>query len=108
MEKIINDYGKEVYRDVNQNTQFCELEFHLVQNEIEDDVQYALHTNLGSLTVLDRITGFGYRDTETGFRDMDGKFWLASGDYDVRKSGAGTIQDAINWVKNRANNCIGL
>ncbi len=67
-----------------------------------------MHTNLGSLTVLDRKTGFigEPRDTETGYRSPDGKFWLASGMYDVRESGVNTIQEAIDWVKERANTCI--
>lgn len=116
MEKYINDYEKECYRGVEENTNFADLEFHLVKRESdkrlfygeEPDTQFALHTNLGTLTVLDRMTGFGHRDTETGFRAPDGKFWLASGDYDVRDSGVSTISDAIEWVKKRTNNCIGV
>ena len=75
--------------------------------QMETDRQWALHTNLGSLTVLDRMTGFGWRDTETGYRDPDGKFWLASGMRDVRRSKAVTTQDAIDWVKRYANTCVG-
>ncbi|MDD4436477.1 MAG: hypothetical protein PHS04_00365 [Tissierellia bacterium] len=73
----------------------------------EDDKQIALHTNLGSLTVLDRLTGFGWRDVETGYRDPDGNFWLASGNQDVTRSNVKTIGEAIKWVKERANTCIG-
>lgn len=108
MEKYINDHGKECYRGVEENTLFADLEFHLVPNDFGDNVQYALYTNLGSLTVLDRMTGFGYRDTETGFRSPAGLFWLASGDYDVRESKSETIGDAIKWIKIRSNNCKGL
>ena len=72
-----------------------------------DDTQIALHTNLGSLTVLDRLTGFGWRDVETGYRDPNGGFWLASGNQDVTRSDVKTIGEAIEWVKERANTCIG-
>jgi len=72
------------------------------------DTQTAWHTHLGSLTVLDRMTGFGHgvRDTETGFRCPEGDFWLASGNIDVRLSGAKTLGEAIQWVKDFANNCV--
>lgn len=73
---------------------------------LDGDKQIALHTNLGSLTVLDRMTGFGWRDVETGYRDPNGEFWLASGNQDVTKSGVKTIGEAIKWVKERANICI--
>ena len=32
----------------------------------DGDTQIALHSNLGSLTVVDRLTGYGWRDVETG------------------------------------------
>lgn len=56
--------------------------------------------------MIDRMTGFGWRDVETGFRDKDGQFWLASGGLDVRYSGYKTIGEAIQWIKDRANTCI--
>lgn len=108
MEKFINDYGKECWRGVDKNTKFTDLEFYLVQDDFEDDIQYALHTNLGTLTVLDRMTGFGHRDIETGFRAPNGKFWLASGNCDVKNSGVETISDAIKWVKKHSNTCRGV
>ena len=107
IEKYINDYGKECYRGVDEKTPFRELEFHEVLPGIEGDTQFALHTNIGTLTVLDRMTGFGYRDTETGYRDTEGKFWLASGGYDVRIVAPSTLGKAIEWVKKHANNCQG-
>ena len=72
------------------------------------DKQKVLDTNIGSLTVLDRMTGFGngIRDIETGFRDEKNRFWLASGNIDVRESGSKTIGEAIEWVKSRANTCV--
>ena len=106
-EKYINDSGKEVYRGVTGETPFASLEFHGCPKVSEEDFQRALHTNMGSLTVLDRLTGFGYRDIETGFRDPSGEFWLASGLCDVILAGPETMQDAIDWVKKNANTCVG-
>jgi len=107
MEKYINDLKKPCYRGVTPETPFSFLDFYEVPEQFDSDIQYALHTNLGSLTVLDRMTGFGVRDTETGYRSLEGKFWLASGGYDVRESGVETIQEAIDWVKKNANTCVG-
>jgi len=114
-ELYTNDHDKPVYRNVELSTPMSELEFQEVPASTYDlemgrrhrDFQVALHTNLGSLTVLDRMTGFGWRDIETGYRDMEGKFWLASGGYDVRDSWAITFEEAVNWVKQNANNCKG-
>ena len=112
IEKYINKVGKECYRNITEETLFSPEMFHVVgsreYDEWEDrDFQVALHTNIGSLTVLDRMTGFGngLRDTETGYRDIEGNFWLASGNKDVRESGAKTIGEAIAWVKKNANTC---
>lgn len=107
MEKYINDFGKECYRNVKEETPISSELFHEVLPAIGDDVQLALHTNLGSLTVIDRETGYGYglRDIETGYRDENGDFWLASGGCDVRRSGSATIGEAIAWVKRHANTC---
>lgn len=108
MEKYINEAEKECYRGVTTETPFSVNLFHKPewQGGSDGDENFALHTNLGSLTVLDRMTGFGYRDIETGFRDNDNNFWLASGDMDVRQSECSTIGEAIEWVKKRANNCV--
>lgn len=108
MEKYINEHGKECFRGVTADSKFsCEL-FHKPEHQYEEDESFALHTDLGSLTVLDRMTGFigGIRDTESGFRDKEGNFWLASGMYDVRESKANTIGEAIDWIKSKANTCI--
>lgn len=61
------------------------------------------------ITVLDRLTGFGYgiRDIETGYKDADGKFWLVSGNFDIRDDPDFTIPEAIECIKANANNCIG-
>ena len=113
MIKYINDSNKECYKDTLESSEFSGDLFHKPDYQgLDEDEQFALHTNLGSLTVLDRLTGFGgeiggVRDIETGYRSPDGKFWLASGGCDVRESGCLTIGEAIEWVKERANNCKG-
>lgn len=102
--------GKEQWECVSGSEAFSKNLFREVYMPLYtgDDTQFAFHTNIGSLTVLDRMTGFGWRDTETGFRDTEGNFWLASGGFDVRLSGAKTISEAIQWVKSNANTCIGV
>ena len=109
MNKIINEHGKPIFQGVSPDTPLSELEWWEVPDMMESDRQWALHTNLGSLTVLDRMTGYGngIRDIETGYRDPDGKFWLASCGCDVRRSGAETIREAIDWVKKLSNTCRG-
>lgn len=111
MERYINKHGKECWAGVTLSSPFQRDIFHEVKmnnsedSNYNDEYQVAFHCDIGSLTVLDRRTGFGWRDTETGFRDKDGKFWLASGGYDVRDSNCKTIDEAIQWVKQRANTC---
>jgi len=63
-----------------------------------------LDTAAGRITVLDRMTGYGNgdRDIESGYRDLDGKFWLAICGVDVRESGATTVAEAIEYIKSRA------
>ena len=60
----------------------------------------------GSITVVDRMTGFGWRDVETGFRDPDGLFWLASGNFDITGFPDLSISEAIELIKENANTCI--
>ena len=63
------------------------------------------------LTVLDRKNGWGgsgIRDVETGLRHADGGWWLASWMCDVRLAPeVKTLEDAIAWVMENANNCRG-
>lgn len=105
MKKYINKYGKECYKGVRLTDKFNDELFHKVEDSFEDDIQVALHTNHGSITVLDRMTGFGWRDIETGYRDPKGNFWLASGNLDIRKFDIKTIGEAIAWIKQHANTC---
>ena len=71
-----------------------------------DDSQQAHHAPWGSITVVDRMTGYGWRDVETGFRDPDGLFWLAAGYFDITDFPDLSISEAIEWIKENANICI--
>ncbi len=106
MEKYVNEHGKECFKGVTKDTPFDVECFHKPEWQEKDGENFAFHSELGSLTVVDRITGFGWRDIESGYRDENGKFWLASGRIDVRYSGCATVGDAIQWVKDRANTCV--
>lgn len=116
MNSYMSKNGKECWSDVLPTSPFNKELFHEVDmsskwddpdSDYDKSYQWAFHSNLGSITVLDRRTGFGWRDTETGYRDEHGKFWLASGNYDVRRSPCKTVGDAIEWVKSKANTCKG-
>jgi len=106
MEKYINEHNKECFRDVETESNFSENLFHKPEYQEDDGENFAFHSNLGSLTVVDRMTGFGWRDIESGYRAIDGKFWLASGHIDVRFSKCKTVGEAIEYVKQYANTCI--
>lgn len=112
MRCYFNKHGQVIWEDVKEDELFVEEIFQEVEYKdtlgINEDFQWAFHSNLGSITVLDRMTGMGWRDTETGYRSPDGKFWLASGMKDVRLSDCETIGDAIEWIKNNANSAIGV
>ena len=110
MEKIVNEKGRISYEGVKPEDLFDVDLFQELELSWSEtgDTQWALHTDIGSITVLDRETGFGcgQRDTETGYRDTNGLFWLASGMYDVRDHSIETIGEAIEWIKKNANTCI--
>ena len=95
------------YKNIELDTLLSDDMFHDVPI-YNDDKQVAFHSNLGSLTVLTRMTGYGWIDTETGYRAPDGKFWLASGNFDVREQGCITVGEAIEAVKANANTCRGI
>ena len=110
MEKTISEKGKVHWTGCELADVFSDELFYDVDMSFsESDSQVAFHSNLGSITVLDRMTGYGMgmRDIETGYRDMDGKFWLASGGFDVRRENCETIGDAIACIKRNSNNCKG-
>lgn len=117
MEKYVNEWGKTIYTGVEESTPFdfdlfTEVDMSKQNShcsyDYERDYQRAFHSNLGSLTVLDRMTGFGWRDVESGFRDKDGKLWIASGGKDIRYAEVKTFGEAIEWIKENANTCIGV
>ena len=114
MEKFINEHYNEVWRGVTEYSKFDASMFHEVEmlkdpfvSPYEQDRQWALHTNLGSVTVINRMTGFGYMDTETGYRNTEGKFWLATGNFDIREFSPSTIGEAILLIKQYSNVCRG-
>jgi hypothetical protein len=74
----------------------------------EENTLYSVNIeDVGRITVLDRMTGFGFRDIESGYKDKDGKFWLASGHFDVRAIHDLTVAQAIELIKRNANTCNG-
>ena len=85
-----------------------DIKFKEIPQQGTTNHQWAYHGDEGSITVLDRLTGFGYRDTETGYRSKDGEFWLASGSFDIRDFPSLEIEDAIQFIKDNANLCKGL
>ncbi len=72
----------------------------------EGDILFVHHSELGSITVLDRMTGFGWRDIESGFRAPDGCHWIATGGFDIRNFSELSISDAIDLIKVNANTCV--
>lgn len=64
----------------------------------------------GVISVVSRMTGYGWRDIETGYCSACGKFWLASGGYDIRRhlDELESDEDMARWVMVRANNCVGI
>jgi len=84
-----------------------DLVFKEISMSSPDNFQWAHHGEFGSITILDRMTGFGWRDIETGFRDPAGKFWLASGGFCIRDFPDLTVSEAIAKIKENANTCIG-
>lgn len=63
----------------------------------------------GTITVVERLTGFGWWDIETGYRSPCGGFWLASGSCDIRDEldTFDTEEGMIQWVITRSGNCTG-
>jgi hypothetical protein len=99
----------------NEETLIKDVDFKLWKKQFETDVgrsatvimktQYGV--KLVNISILDRMTGFGHRDVETGFRDVDNAFWLASGEFDIRWFPDLTVKDAIAKIKHESNNCRG-
>jgi len=101
-----------IWNGISEDTTFDKKYFLDMDMSFSDsgDTQKACHTaGLGSITILDRLTGYGHdvRDVETGYRDKHGEFWLASGDFNILEKGCKTFCEAIALIKSSANNCIG-
>ncbi len=86
----------------------CNWERNQHDSKDNNEIYYLFTSKYSLITVLDRVTGFGdgIRDIETGWRDEDGKFWLASGNFDIREFPELTVQEAINKIKDNANICV--
>jgi hypothetical protein len=95
------------WKYVEEDTPFDHSMFYKIEMCDGEDLQRVFHSGLGSITVLDRITGFGFRDVESGFRDKDGKFWLASGNVDIIALDPKTFGEAIKMIKFYSNTCVG-
>lgn len=74
------------------------------------DRLYSAYTELGRITILNRLTGWGdgdVRDTETGYKDTHNEFWLASGGFDIRDFPELTVEEAVVFIKKSATVCVG-
>lgn len=104
--------GKPFFENVTRNTPFNPDFFHYpeYQGTERGEWNIAVHTNIGSITVVHRRTGYigVIFDTETGYRDMKGKFWLASCNFDIRDHNPKTVGEAIKLIKKNANTCKGI
>jgi hypothetical protein len=60
MEQCINRHGKPSWKDVSTEDVFSEELFYEVPDQVENNRQWAFHSNLGSITVLERMTCFGW------------------------------------------------
>lgn len=88
--------------DITEDTKAEDLIFKDV-SFCPGDQQWACHTPVGSITVLDRMTGFGHRDIKSGYRDPSGRLWIASGNFDVRRRGCRTFGEMALAIKDNAN-----
>lgn len=66
---------------------------------------YSCTVELGRITVLDRLTGYGngtIRDIETGFKDLQGGWWCRPGNFDIRTFPELELEEAIRLIKEDA------
>lgn len=90
-------------------TKIRDLEFRVMDKCSADTLWRAIIPGFGIITVLDRQTGFSdcHRDVESGYRDEAGKFWLASGRFDIRDYPDLPAVEAAEQIKINANTCVG-
>lgn len=85
------------------------------ERRIEYDVPDILYSfnagHFGRVTVLDRMTGYGYRDTESALRTFNGysdarygEFYLTSGEFDIRDGLPMRFSLISQMLKETANN----
>jgi len=84
----------------------------IYRDQVEDSLfSFNTEDTKHRLTVLDRLTGYGdgnIRDIETGYKDLvTNQFWLATGNFDIRKFPELTIEEAIQKIKDNADVCKG-
>lgn len=78
-------------------------EIEWTEKDTHGDILRAFHFDLGRITVLDRMTGFGYRETETAFTPKSSAlFYLAQG-FDIREYPEMSLVDAVELIKEKAS-----
>jgi len=95
----------------NTNIKIRSLEFIKTMYNNDDDILWTHKSDYGIISILDRLTRGGkgnIRDIETGYKDTDNKFWLVSGNFDIRRYGDLSISEAIDKIKQNANTCVGI
>lgn len=97
-------------KNLTKQSLISDIEFK-VWYKYESDIVVGVTINgIGNITVMERETGYGYGtiDVETGFKDVNDKFWLVSGRFDIRNYPSMPIEEAISFIKGRANTCVGV
>ena len=78
----------------------------------DEDTIYSAFIGNQRFTVLARMTGFGWRDIETGYCDNYlaplemPNMWIATG-FDIRNYPDATLEEAAQLIKKNANVCRG-
>lgn len=79
----------------------------------DEDILYSAFVGNQRFTVLNRMSGFGWRDIETGYCDNylapleSPNMWIATG-FDIRNYPDATLEEAVQLIKNNANVCRGV
>jgi len=91
------------------NSKIKDVEFKESNRSVDENRSWYLNIpSIGTISVVNRMTGFSEygRDTETGFTDIDGAFWLVSYQhFDIREYADMPIVKAIQLIKKRSNTC---
>ena len=79
---------------------------------LDEDTLYSAFVGNQRFTVLDRMTGFGWRDIETGYCDNylapleSPNMWIATR-LDIRNYRELTLTEAVKLIKKKADVCRG-